>query len=217
MAPAAPARPIRPTRSKTAATPSKATEQLIETFDSLLISDPPASRTASVKPVTKPRTIGITRAPIASTSNLTKTKTTTGRALVKPIPSIKGKEKEVTTLSDSELANEAMKVINLNLKSLSATNKSGWKLSTATKLKPIVHSTSSVTNPTPLVTKEQVSNVAETCGTALSQLRSLIGKGNIRNRLTDAEKAAGSLIANLVELELVRFYPFLLLECTDCD
>lgn len=49
----------------------------------------------------------------------------------------------------------------------------------------------------------KVEGAARACGEALHGLRCLIGEGAISQRPIQTEKAAGTLVANLVEMEMV--------------
>ena len=100
-----------------------------------------------------------------------------------------------------------MRAINAALKSISTMNKSNWR---ATTVRTSPHSrqpsTSSLssTAPTNSHSLESISVIVKSCANALRELRGLVRSKSISNRAVDVEKAATSLIANLMELELVK-------------
>lgn len=121
--------------------------------------------------------------------------------------------------SPQEQARAAMKSVNTSLQHLAALNKAGFRLSstsfpsppstTATSSRPASTSSSSKDKGKD-TTMVQVRSACQACEIGLGMLRRLIAKGEVNNRASEVEKAAGSAVANLVEMECVSFFHLLL-------
>lgn len=134
-------------------------------------------------------------------------------ALSKPPAAKAAPPAPASSLSPSERGKQAMRTVNTSLQTLAGVSKSGWRAI------PISAAPSHSSRPTPLKlassssslssmasatqNKDRVDAAVGACGAALMTLRQLIREGKINNRATEVEKAAGSSIANLVEMELV--------------
>lgn len=59
-------------------------------------------------------------------------------------------------------------------------------------------------------TRDKVEMSAKQAGKALRELRELVEEGTLARKKVEVEKAAGSVVASLVEMELVRSFFFLL-------
>lgn len=193
-----------------------------------------------VKDLTSLSLDSISKKNVKSTS--TSTSAATSTAISKPrIPGTIPKSTSTINkplLPPTERAREAMKVINTSLQTISTINKSGWKAITSNNstLTNSTNSTITTTNPSstrPTLkskassssinsitsnqgSKENISKIelaTESCSKALEELRYLILEKKINNKLTEMEKASGSLIANLVEMELVSILGVSYLPC----
>ncbi|KAM0787440.1 hypothetical protein ACM66B_003520 [Microbotryomycetes sp. NB124-2] len=135
------------------------------------------------------------------------------------------KSKPQSILSPTERAREAMSTVNACLQALTAHSKAGWRATTDASPLPPSRSTSTTsrapssstasssrsnrnTSPSTSITatsqssRDRVAATARSCGEALAQLRQLIRQKSIASKATDIEKAAGNMIANLVEMEM---------------
>ncbi|GAA5968747.1 hypothetical protein JCM11641_000719 [Rhodosporidiobolus odoratus] len=116
-----------------------------------------------------------------------------------------------------------MTSLNSALASLGAFNKSGFRVSTSSGPAGSVASTPTSARPPSTsrgsarspglaaggTTREKVEAVAQDASRALSELRKLVQDGVLDKKKVEVEKAAGSVVAGLVEMEL---YPFALRE-----
>lgn len=109
----------------------------------------------------------------------------------------------------AERASQAMRGVNLALQSLAKVISSTWRASTAAAPKRSTSTVTTLTSSTtttvaaPTYTRAMVEDMARKGSLALDELRGLARAGKINKSIADTEKAAGSLVANLVELELV--------------
>lgn len=155
---------------------------------------PAVRRTATAAPPAKPaavssRTAGSSAA--AAKAGTARTKT----ALLPP----------------AEQAREHMKLVNASLSTLAEVNKSGYRHSSpppstpsSARLKPSSSSSPLLSSTgTSSASRVKVEAAARACGEALHGLRGLIQEGAVAQKPGQVEKAAGTLVANLVEMEMV--------------
>jgi hypothetical protein len=57
-------------------------------------------------------------------------------------------------------------------------------------------------------TREKVDTAAKEAGKALAELRELVAEGTLARKKVEVEKAAGSVVASLVEMEMVSLPSF---------
>ncbi|GEM07556.1 cysteine peptidase C50 [Rhodotorula toruloides] len=136
-------------------------------------------------------------------------------------------ELEETAASPTERANEAMRVVNSALSTLSGLNKTGFcarstngsptattssalpsasatRPGSASSLRATYSSSSLRTTAAHSATLARATQAVKECSRALKELRTLAADGVLEKKKVDVERAAGSIVANLVELEMYR-------------
>ncbi|KAK4048368.1 separin protein [Microbotryomycetes sp. JL221] len=144
-----------------------------------------------------------------------------GQHALKPTtPALGSRPPKQPTMSPTDRAKQAMKVVNASLQALASSSKSGWRTSadagtprstsstsragSTSRLKEASPATTATTTSSSSSTcRELVQAEATACAKALSELRQLIRDKAIPSKSTDIEKAAASLVANLVEMEML--------------
>lgn len=138
-------------------------------------------------------------------------------------------ERGETAASSTERAKEAMKVVNAALATLSGLNKAGFRAKSssgpptaassgatptasatrpgsATSLRATSSTSSLRTTAARSATLTKATQAVRDCSRALKELRTLAVDGVLGKKKVDVERAAGSIVANLVEMEMVRRY-----------
>jgi hypothetical protein len=218
--PSAPSRPRRTltTRSTPAASAPSNKHEMDQLADelgaSLKISKRPAAAAKSLVPsATTKRPPPAVKAPAkpAPTSRAAPSKQPSGSLAKSTTPS---------TIPPPERAKSAMKQINASLQALFALKKSGWRASASSSAGPTpsssrapststvqarASSSSLASNATAQASKDKAEAETKACAAGLKELRELIRDRLIGYKATDVERAAGSLIGHLLDMELVRF------------
>ncbi|ORY92414.1 peptidase family C50-domain-containing protein [Leucosporidium creatinivorum] len=217
--PPAPARPRRAltTRSTPAPAPPNKSNEVDQLADdlgaSLAISKRPPtankSLTASKRapPPAKPPPKAAATARPAPTSK--------AAAVSKPTSSLA--KSTASSVPPAERAKSAMKSINTSLQALFALKKSGWRASASAAPTPSssrapststvqarASSSSLASNAAGQAGKDKAEAETKTCAAGLKELRELIRDRLINYKATDVERAAGSLIGHLLDMELYR-------------
>jgi len=130
----------------------------------------------------------------------------------------------------AERARDAMKAVNAALSSLAALKESGFRATTAASssatapsssastpssrsssaVRPASSSSSLRAGAAQNATRDKVEQAARDAARALRELRALAAEGVLGRKRVDVEKAAGGVVAHLVEMGLVRPLPTLL-------
>ncbi|BGP62219.1 separin protein [Rhodotorula toruloides] len=136
-------------------------------------------------------------------------------------------ERGETAASSTERAKEAMKVVNAALATLSGLNKAGFRAKSssgpptaassgatptasatrpgsATSLRATSSTSSLRTTAARSATLTKATQAVRDCSRALKELRTLAVDGVLGKKKVDVERAAGSIVANLVEMEMYR-------------
>ncbi|BGP39728.1 separin protein [Rhodotorula kratochvilovae] len=119
--------------------------------------------------------------------------------------------------SPAERARDAMKTVNTALASLAALNKSGFRAASASSpsssastsrsgsaVRAAPSSASLRAGAAQNATRDKVEQAAKEAGRALRELRTLAAEGVLGRKKVDVEKAAGGVVAHLVEMEMYR-------------
>jgi len=161
-----------------------------------------AARPAGLASLT---TSASTRTPSASSRTTTATAASSSA-------NAKASTSKLSSLPPFERAREHMKAVNSSLATLGEVNKSGWRASataaspappSSARLKPVASCSSLSSASSAAGSRGKVDAAARACGEALHGLRCLIQEGAITHKPIQTEKAAGTLVANLVEMEMV--------------
>ncbi|BGO99409.1 separin protein [Rhodotorula toruloides] len=136
-------------------------------------------------------------------------------------------EREEPVVSPTERAKEAMKVVNSALATLSGLNKAGFRAKSASgsptaassgvtpfasatrpgsaaSLRATTSTSSLRTTAAHSATLTKATQAVRDCSRALKELRTLAADGILGKKKVDVERAAGSIVANLVEMEMYR-------------
>ncbi|GJN89037.1 hypothetical protein Rhopal_002011-T1 [Rhodotorula paludigena] len=220
--PPAPAKTRRTAAPRPAPASTRAVDTLAVTLDSLEVSQSRPLRAATTRTATATRTVksafkplGRSTAqnrPLPSTSSSAATVPAKARAA----PARTNETQQDEAKSPAERARDVTKALNSALAALSSFAKSGFRASTpvavpssarsASPAASTVRSTSSSTSlratAAQAATRDKVEHAAREANKALKLLRALAADGVLGRKKVDVEKAAGSIVASLVEMEM---------------
>ena len=183
---------------------------------------PPAPASPPVRPLGRSTAANRSTAPPPAASTAAKVRLAPARS--KELAQDDGR-------TPAERARDAMKAINAALSSLAALKESGFRATTTASSSSATAPSSSASTPSSRsssavrpassssslraaaaqnATRDKVEQAARDASRALRELRALAAEGVLGRKRVDVEKAAGGVVAHLVEMGLVRPLPTLL-------